>query len=160
MTNLRISLPEPEYLEQIGDIAYAASSLEWTLLGDITRMKNHFGSDFSLENLEGQTAGIIARMALEEAEKINDGQIKRYLHTIGKALKEVADIRNDVLHARPATDAEQKQRLYRAEVGSDRKPTGKRFWIDDDWLEQKRCVLNEVLDTVNQVRPSFKDYPA
>lgn len=160
MHNLRVNLPESEYLQQIGEIAYATSSLEWTLLGDISRLNKHFSSDFSLENLERSTTGQIARKTMEEAEKTDDDQIRLYLHTAGKALKEVAEIRNDVLHSRPATDTKKKQRLQRSEVGNDRKPTGKRFWIDDNWLKQKKGILNQAFDAVNQVRPSFEDYPA
>jgi hypothetical protein len=160
MHNLRASLPEPEYLQQIGEIAYATSSLEWTLLGDISRLNKHLSSDFSLESLEGSTTGQIARKTMEEAKKTDDNQISLYLRTAGKALKEVAEIRNDVFHSRPATDKKEKQRLLRSEIGSDRKPTGERFWIDDKWLEQKKGVLKEAFDAVNQVRPSFKDYPA
>lgn len=157
---LRVSLPESEYLQQIGEIAYATSSLEWTLLGDISRLNKHLNSDFSLENLERSTTGQIAGKAMEEAEKTDDDQIRLYLRTAGKALKEVAEIRNDVLHSRPATDKKEKQRLLRSEIGSDRKPTGERFWIDDKWLKQKMRVLDEAFNTVYQVRPSFEDYPA
>ena len=160
MSNLRVSLPDSEYLQQIGEIAYTTSSLEWTLLGDIFRLKEYLSSNFSLENLEGLTTGQIARKAMEEAEKIDEDQIALYLSTVGKALKEAAEIRNDTLHSRPATDTEGKQRLQRSEIGSDHKPTDERFWIDDNWLEQKKGVLNKAFDAVNQVRPSFKDYPS
>ena len=70
----------------------------------------------------------------------------------------MAEIRNDVLHARPATydTTSGTQRLFRAKVDTTRKPTGERIWIDEKWLDEQVDLINQALDDIEAVRPPFK----
>ena len=83
-----------------------------------------------------------------------ESALKDYLVAVYRALFVAADLRSDVLHARPATHPDQGQRLNRAEVG-DRKITGKRFWIDDEWFDSAVIELNGQLSAVSRARPPF-----
>ena len=84
---------------------------------------------------------------------MENGQVKDYLSAVAEALRLAARLRNDVLHARPATHPEQDQRLTRAEVAGGR-TTGARFWIDDAWLDDAISDMNNGLSAVNAMRPS------
>lgn len=54
---MSVALPEPDYLQRIGEVAYVASSLEWTLLGDLNRLSDRLPDEFSLDVLEQKTMG-------------------------------------------------------------------------------------------------------
>lgn len=110
--------------------------------------------DLTLASLEPLTTGQIAMRVRTASECVEDGQIKDYLSAVSQALKTAARLRNDVLHARPATHPQQGQRLTRAEV-TERQTTGKRFWIDDTWFDDAVHEINQGLSAVNAVRPPF-----
>lgn len=84
------------------------------------------------------------------------GPTKDYVLAVGEALQQVASLRNDILHARPATTPDGKQRLMRAEV-KNRKVTGHRFWIDDEWMDEKTAVYNSLAEKVNRMRPPLEE---
>ncbi|WBL18778.1 hypothetical protein [Citricoccus sp. NR2] len=152
MPRSRVTLPEQDYLARIGEIAYTVSYLEWTILGDLQRLEGQLPNDFVLSRLEPMMTSQIAS-AVKSASKVTaEDAVKDYLVAVYNALFVAADLRNDVLHARPATHPDQGQRLNRAEV-RDRKTTGKRFWIDNEWLDTAITELNEQLSAVSQVRP-------
>ena len=150
----RVALPEPEYLARIGELAYTVSSMEWKILGDLRRLADRLPESLTLAALEPQTTGAIGHRVAAAAEEVTDTDAKEYLLAVGRALSEAAELRNDVLHARPATHPEQDQRLTRAEVRS-RQTTGARFWIDDGWFDNAVDRLNARLDEMNRVRPPF-----
>ncbi len=149
----RVALPEDAYLARIGEIAYTASSMEWTLLGDLHRLADRLPEGLTLASLEPLTTGQIATRVRRAAEGLENGQVKDYLSAVAEALRLAARLRNDVLHARPATHPEQDQRLTRAEVAGGR-TTGARFWIDDAWLDDAISDMNNGLSAVNAMRPS------
>ncbi|WP_184171895.1 hypothetical protein [Micrococcus endophyticus] len=137
-----VALPEPEYLVRVGELAYAVSSLEWTMLGDLHRLAPGLPEGLTLSDLEARTTGGIARRLRQHAEHMSPGPLQVYVATAAEALATAAALRNDVLHARPATHPAQGQRLYRAAAEGQR-PTGHRFWIDDAWLDEAVVRLNE-----------------
>ena len=148
--SMSVALPEPEYLQRIGEVAYAASSLEWTLLGDLNRLSDRLPGDFSLDALEQKTMGRISSMTKQAAEQCADPEVRYYLETTARALDVVKGVRNDVLHARPATMSPgEKQRLYR--LGAN----GRRFWVDDEWLDRKMEEVDQAIKDVNAARPPF-----
>ena len=156
----RVALSEPAYLQRISEIAYVASSIEWTILGDINRLKDRLPENFCLDKLESQTTGSIAKEVREAAKQCQDREVRTYLEAMGEAFSLMASIRNNVLHTRPATrhsEGVEQQRLSRAEVGLERKLTGKRFWIDDAWFDDQVDQINHALDNINAVRPRFND---
>lgn len=95
------------------------------------------------------------------AQKDNlPGPLRDYVEACGQALEEVAGIRNDILHARPATHPDQDQRLNRAGVkreGGKFVLDGTRFWIDDDYLEEQIDRLNELSRMVHDKRALVHD---
>lgn len=148
----RVALPEPEYLARIGKLAYTVSSMEWTILGDLHRLADRLPERLVLTALEPQTTGAIGRQVAAAAKEVTDSDVKEYLLAAGRALSEAAELRNDVSHARPATNPEQDQRLTRGEVRS-RQTTGARFWIDEAWFDGAFARLNAGLDEMNSARP-------
>lgn len=152
MKHKSVALPEPDYLQRIGEVAYVASSLEWTLLGDLNRLSDRLPDDFSLDVLEQKTMGRISSMTKQVAEQCGNPEIRRYLETTARALDVVKNVRNDVLHAHPVTmSPDGTQRLYR--LGNN----GQRFWIDDEWLNRKMEEVDQAIKDVNAVRPPFAE---
>lgn len=89
------------------------------------------------------------------SKNMQPGPLRDYVEACGQALEEVAGIRNDILHAPPATHSDQDQRLNRAGVKREgRKPVldGRRFWIDDDYLEKQIDRLNDLSRMVHGKR--------
>lgn len=152
MTRPRAALPNEDYLARIGEIAYSVSYLEWTILGDLHRLADQLPDDLVLSRLEPLMTSEIASAVKRASKEIADGPVKDYLVAVCRALFVAADLRSDVLHARPATHPEQGQRLNRAEV-RDRRTTGRRFWIDDEWFSSAISELNEQLSSVLRKRP-------
>jgi hypothetical protein len=154
MERSRVALPEQRYLARIGEVAYTVSSMEWTILGDLHHLADRLPDDLSLDRLEPMMTSGIASAVREAAKAANNGPIKDYLTEVYRALYVAAQIRNDVLHARPATHPDEGQRLNRSETRNSR-TTGRRFWIDDEWFDSAISRLNEKLSAVSCVRPSF-----
>lgn len=150
----RVALPEDAYLARIGEIAYTVSYMEWTLLGDLHRLADQLPESLTLAALEPLTTGQIATRVRSAAEGLEDGQAKDYLSAVSESLRLAARLRNDVLHARPAKHPEQDQRLTRAQVAGGQ-TTGARFWIDDAWLDDAICDMNNGLSAVNAARASL-----
>jgi hypothetical protein len=76
-----------------------------------------------------------------------------YCEVGGQALRDVGSIRNDVLHARPATTVDGDQRLYRW-------VSDKAFFLEKPWLERAIDDVAALSDSANAARPSFADWPA
>ncbi|QUL78046.1 hypothetical protein [Brevibacterium sp. SMBL_HHYL_HB1] len=151
-SSLRVSLPDKAYVQKIGALAYAVSSLEWKLLGDLNRLANRLPENLTLKVLEPITTGGIAKRISKAAANTKDVEVRNYLTVASDALKRAAELRNDLLHARPATHPTEGQRLHRAEV-VDRATTGHRFWIDNAWFDNSFAELNALSAKVNRVRP-------
>lgn len=164
LKHTRVGLPEDKYLQRIGEIAYAASYIEWTLLGDIPRLQDRLPDDFCLEKLESKTTGSIAKAAQEAAKQCQDGEVRAYLEVMGKALSTMAEIRNDVLHARPATydTTSGTQRLFRAKVDTTRKPPASasgstRSGLMNRWIGLIKHLMISRL-SVHRLRSRFSVY--
>lgn len=159
MEHSQVALPEPEYLARIGEIAYTVSSVEWTLLGDLHRLAADLPATLTLNELEPKTTGAIGACASKAAASgMPPGPVREFIAACGTALTEAATIRNDVLHARPATHPEQDQRLNRAGTRREGRKfvrDGTRFWITDEWLDEQVRRLNELLDNVNDARAAL-----
>lgn len=154
MDHARVALPEPEYLARIGEIAYTSSSMEWTILGDLSRLQATLPASLTLAQLEPWETSKIALKLKEEVSNVTDVATRDYLTAVYRALFTAGGIRNDVLHARPATAADGSQRLYRAEIVN-RRATGHRFLIDDAWLDAAIIRLNDAIGDVEKTRPPF-----
>lgn len=158
MARSRAALPEQDYLARVGEIAYSVSYLEWTILGDLHRLGDQLPDDLVLRRLEPMMTAQIASAVKSASREVAEGPVKDYLISVYRALFVAAELRSNVLHARPATHPTQGQRLNRAEV-KDRTTTGKRFWIDDGWFDAAITELNKQLAAVSQSRPPFTGTP-
>lgn len=156
MIESRVALPEQSYLARIGEVAYTVSSMEWTILGDLRRLRSELPNDLTLDQLEPQTTGNVAKLIKAATKRMPSGRVKDYLIAGYRALFIAAQLRNDVLHARPATNPNLGQRLYRSEI-CNRETSGKRFWIDDDWFNDAITKLNRASSDMNSLRPSFRE---
>ncbi|HAG58119.1 MAG TPA: hypothetical protein DEP82_08030 [Arthrobacter bacterium] len=154
MERSSVALPEQTYLARIGEVAYTVSSMEWTILGDLHRLTDRLPDDLALDRLEPMMTSGIAGGVRDAAKAAKVGPIKDYLTEVYRMLYVAAEIRSDVLHARPATHPDQGQRLNRSETRNSR-ATGTRFWIDDEWFNSAISRLNEKLAAVSRVRPPF-----
>lgn len=160
MKHVHGTLPDTEYLIRIGEIAYAVSLLEWTLIGDLYQYGGDLPGSLLPSQLEALTTGSIGKKASNAAKNMQPGPLRDYVKTCGQALKEVAGFRNDILHARPATHPDQDQRLNRASVkreGGKFVLDGRRFWIDDDYLEEQIDRLNDLSHMVHKKRALVQD---
>lgn len=155
MEHSQVPLPEDQYLTRIGEVAYTVSYLEWTILGDLHRLSDQLPDELVLKAVEPlETSGIGAAVK-KASTAVEPGPIKDYLVGMYRALFAASKIRNDVLHARPATHPSEGQRLNRAEV-QNKQTTGKRFWIDDAWFDTSVSNLNEILAAAYRVRPPIR----
>ncbi|MFI5490480.1 hypothetical protein [Micromonospora echinaurantiaca] len=152
---LRMTLPEPAYLLKIGIFSYAVSSLEWTALGDLSRLASVLPKTLTVDRLSARTTGQIANELADATPKINDVAVRAYVEALATALTVVAKRRNDLLHARPAT-VDGEQRLYRwyrnpktGEVTS--------FAITDSWLDEQLSLIDRHSNLVSALRPPFDD---
>ncbi|MGG5170558.1 hypothetical protein ACQR35_00050 [Pseudarthrobacter sp. J1738] len=152
MEHSRVALPEPSYLARIGEIAYTISSMEWTILGDLHRLVADLPDTLSLDQLEPEMTSGIATKIKAATTDMTSGPTKEYLVAVYRSLFAAAAIRNDVLHARPATHPGDSQRLMRAET-TNRQTTGVRFWIDDEWFDEAIVKLNDLLTAITDRRP-------
>lgn len=155
MKHVYVALPDTQYLIRIGEIAYAVSSLEWTLIGDLYQYGGDLPDSLLPRQLEPSTTGTIGGNALKAADRMQAGPLRDYVEACGKALEEAAGSRNDILHARPATHPDQDQRLNRAGVKKEGRKfvlDGTRFCIDDDYLEEQIDRLNDLSHMVHEKR--------
>ena len=151
---VRVALPEDGYLLLIGQVAYMVSSLEWTILGDLPGLMQYLPTDLTASALAGKSTGQIARALTKAAAEIGDDDVRAYVEKAGRVLGEAAEMRNDMLRARPATIGED-QRLYRWKP-ADRRGPGRAFAIDTAWLNRTIDQLSKASTALDNVRPLHK----
>ncbi|TXH16903.1 MAG: hypothetical protein E6R06_30090 [Mycobacterium sp.] len=138
-------------------MAYMVSSLEWTILGDLPGLAQYLPAGLTSPALAGKSTGQIAGELSKHASEIGDGDVRSYVEKAGKVLSEAAGLRNDMLHARPATIGND-QRLYRWKP-ADWRGSARTFVIDTAWLNQTIDRLSEISTALGNVRPVHK-HPA
>ena len=139
-----MALPEDEYLLKIGTVAYLISALEGLLLFDLPRL----GLPEGLQpgRLGRDTTSSIGNQLRNYAQADPDHPASPYLAEGGRALVELSTKRNAVLHARPATDDDGHQRLYRWHPAE-------QFLISDDWLDRLTADIQTAHQRVIALRP-------
>jgi thioester reductase-like protein len=103
-------LPEEEYLAGVGRAVYCVAYTEWLVIEVVRRLD----PNASIARLAGRTTGQIAdhfATAVEHAPIAV--ALQANLRPIAADWKQLVSLRNDVVHARPATDPQGRQRLYR-----------------------------------------------
>lgn len=139
---MRTALPDAAYLEAIGRHAYLVSSLEWSVLGDLPHLPG-LPAGLTVEALAGETTGRIAKALRTAAPLVRDKRTRRWLEAGAEALEDASEQRNHLLHARPATDSEGRQRLYRWRRRTTKGGTvTDAFFITDEWLVEQEHRLD------------------
>lgn len=104
--------PDDPYLVKLGKVSYAASYLEALILNDLGR----FPDDLPADLLDAEALSVLSNKVLAEKLRgavVADQSIARWLTVAADELDKARAVRNDVLHARPVTDSEARQRLMR-----------------------------------------------
>lgn len=144
---VRTSLPDDEYLLLIGQFAYMVTSLEGLLLFDLPRLEPFLPGQPDLRDLASVSVFEIGERLVSLSKKVRDEAVKEYLRTGGEYLIEIAPIRNQVLHARPATiDGE--QMLYRWNPKK-----GEVLNVPKSWLEAQIDRVDKMNVQLNGIRP-------
>lgn len=142
----RIALPEANYLTRIGQIAYQVSSMEWTILGDLTALAPALPTDLTVARLAGKTTGSIAESLRAAGQTITLDAVREYIAAAATALEDVGPRRNHLLHARPAT-IDGAQRLYRW-----RRVPGDQFPISLGWLDEQIAAIDDAAEAMSTYR--------
>jgi len=100
--------PEDEYLTLLGRALYAVNYCEYLAIEVTCWLDNT--RDFA--SLAGSEGGGIAN-ALKAAVRLAGSSVPTEAADIANDFGHLVDDRNDVIHARPATDDEGRQRLFR-----------------------------------------------
>lgn len=108
---LRLPYPEDEYTREIGRLVFAVGALEWLVLGALPRLA--VPPALTVERLAGATTGQIAGVIEDNIHKVQDPDVVGFLAAGAAHLRVAAELRNGVLHARPASDENGKPVLYR-----------------------------------------------
>lgn len=142
---ITFATPGDPYLKKIGIMAYAVTSMEWTVLGDLPQHELALPPNCTIDRLAGKTTGELSRRFGEAAAAATDTRVANFLRTAERVLGAAALIRNDVLHARPATE-DGEQRLYRWKANITP------FVIDDAWLDSKLADLADLAQELSDAR--------
>ena len=132
------------YVAELGHFIYVVSYLESCVLGDLPHLQG-LPSELDVSRLAGKTTGDIGRRIGAHLAKVGDPAIRLWLDAAARNLKEVADIRNHVLHARPAT-VDERQVLYRW------RPPHDAFAITDQWLSERTAEVEARITEQNTLR--------
>jgi hypothetical protein len=116
------------------------------MLGDLPGLASALPESLRLEDLAGETTGVIGRRLAEAT--VDDPALKAWLTRGGEALQAVAGRRSSVLHARPATDEEGRQRLYRWDA-----TRRQAFWVTDEYLDELVEDIGKLMRSIDELRP-------
>jgi hypothetical protein len=109
-------LPDDAYLQALGKSTYCIAYTEWLVMEVVQRLDRSIGIAW----LAPRTMGTIANRFVTAVELSSlDPNLASELSVIARDWKELVSPRNDVAHARPATDEEGRQRLFRWAPGVD-----------------------------------------
>lgn len=140
-------LPSRDYLAKVGELAYLVSHLEWEIIGDIRLSV----TEIDAIKLLGMSTGSIGRTLQELAATLTTRpNVHHFVKTSANALLDVAERRNAVLHARPASTPSGHQQLLRLRKGAGDEP--ERFWIDDAHLTKQIANVNYWIERVAAAR--------
>jgi hypothetical protein len=128
---MSVPYPDDEYVLLLGKLSYSVSYFEWMVLGDLPHI-SHLPEEFRLEKLAGLSTGQIANAFKNKKAlaSMPDVRTREWITAASAHLEAIAEARNTILHARPATSSAGLQRLNRWDVK--RKQT---FMIETHMLE-------------------------
>lgn len=142
-------MPEDAYLAAVGRAVYTVAYVEWLAIEVVTRLDQRR----TLEELASRGTGAIAKALHRSGRRAATTQLQREIEECAVEFDRIADRRNDVVHARPATAADGSQRLVRWAPRARRAASG---FIDEDRLERlvtDALELNRRLNTIRNELP-------
>jgi len=92
-----------------------------------------------VQRLAGLTTGNIAKALRTALSGITDSTVHAFVEAGADILGDLSSRRAHVLHARPATTPDGKQRLYRYRLLPDGRTEA--FWIDDEFLDDFMAAI-------------------
>jgi hypothetical protein len=110
---------DPGYVAKLGAALYAFQSVEWVMIEILGKLRTDRGARWSA----GRTSGQIARALRDALLMARDPQ------SLGEKWIQLTETRDDIVHARPATDPDGRQRLFR---WAPTRQAVARFITDDD----------------------------
>jgi hypothetical protein len=141
--------PGDDYLVRIGELAYAVSSLEWTVLDDLTALAPHLPARATTPNLVRRTTGQIAKRLSDAVPGVADVGVSDFLRVCSEALRRAAELRNAVLHARPAMiDGQHRLHGWRT-------TPPEAFVITDEWFAEAIAEIAGLSRWVHDARSWF-----
>ena len=111
MTKDRLRIPQdPEYFQAIGLATIAFARLEWNAVWCCERLKpDYIGS---IEKRK-KTAGTIGRDLASIFARIIDDEFRLKISPYAVEFREIVELRNSIVHGKPATAPNGDQRLFR-----------------------------------------------
>jgi hypothetical protein len=144
--------PSASYLVKLGEVAYRVSQLEWTVLDD--PHANHPLVDAS--KLFGRSTGQIASALAGASTKVDKSHPQgHFLHLAAMALKDVAFMRNRILHARPGLRPDGGVLLLHLRVNGS--GSTESVWIDEIYLDR---VLSRIAYWAGRLQRSSARHPS
>lgn len=104
---LRISC-NPDYVHSVGLTVFAFARLEWSVVWCCETIEPG-----CIHTLPEKTAGAVASKFEQLAPKAPDDPRKAELIKLAARFRALKDVRNGIQHAKPITDEDGAQRLYR-----------------------------------------------
>jgi hypothetical protein len=140
-------LPDDGYLRALGKSTYCIAYTEWLVMEVVQRLDR----SIDIAWLAPRTMGAIANRFLTAVELASlEPDLAGELSLIASDWKDLVSPRNDVAHARPATDDEGRQRLFRWAPGVDIR------FITDDVLTD---LATRALDIAGRLSPLREQLP-
>lgn len=148
-----MSLPEPAYLQKLGEVVYRVSGIEWLVLSDLNGLNPPL-SGFDIGALSGKTTRQIADLLRTVELSDQPEQVANFVAESIAYLTEISHDRNHLLHARPATevlqDGASNQRLYRWRMNDAQSDA---FFVTDAWVEGLIERLDQIIHNLTAIRP-------
>lgn len=143
-------LPEDSHLTALGRTIYLLNGLEWMVIEIVQRLD----PATKIGMLAGMTSHQIADQLRSKTKKQTtlSGEQVTHLAKLVDDYASLPDIRNSVVHARPATMQDGKQRLYRWAPGK----RGAIYWVDEPLLaalSERATQLEREFDEVRTWLP-------
>ena len=109
MKDQRLTIPvHPDYTSALGLAVYCFASLEWNAIRCCERIEPG-----SIEGLEDRTAGRVADTLLHLLRRLDGSKNQLELQSAAADFRVLVGTRNNLVHAKPGTSVDGKQRLFR-----------------------------------------------
>jgi hypothetical protein len=109
MSDERLRVPvHPDYAAAVGLAVYCFASLEWNAVWCCERIERG-----SIEGLEDRTAGRVADTLVHLVKRLDTSHDQLELHRAATNFRDLVATRNNLVHAKPASNSDGSQVLFR-----------------------------------------------